>query len=227
MINNWLRKQNRIKDTDESNSGENTPCEEIISIINTHISTIFKSFGLLFESKKNKTNDLQNTYFIKINTSSNYLSLKDFIAIVSSFKTITENLCELCQINANDLQINIISATTGCFNINIGLINISGNDFNLANFTGAKYDLSLYIIKSLTGKDPSSYTNKLQLLKDLITGYITKNIAKNDKNLAYVDIKKSNEAKKIILRTIKKQPNTNSAAFNGEIITTSEIDLMI
>ena len=116
----------------------------------------------------------------------------------------------------------------GCFNINFGFVNISGNEFNLAKLEDAKLDLTKIIIEALTGNCAETYNNKtLELMKDCITGYFAKKMPEKCKELKYIDIKQSKEAKRIIYKTIQNKNNFESVAFDGKLVLASEIDMII
>lgn len=181
---------------------------------------------LLGAEKENKSVK-NNTYFIKINTSANCLSDEDFITIVQSFREIAENFCNLFDINTDNLRISILSATPGCININLG-ININVKEFNIVKISKNKQDLFESIIKYLTNNNIEFYQNNpIQLLKDCITGYITKKIPDDNEKIKYIDIKKSKEARRKILKTIEKQPNTKSVVLDGSYFKVSELDMVV
>lgn len=184
------------------------------------IDVFFKYF------QKNSQIKKQNNYFIKINMDSHYLTDNDFIDLTINFKIIVENFCDFFEIDVKDLELTILSATQGCFNINFG-INICNNNFSLINLPNAKKKLMLPIIEYLTQKKIGEYENFISLFKDCISGYLAKRIDQNISQLKYIDIKKSNEAKKIIIKTLQKQPNLDSVSFNGEIVLASEMDVLL
>lgn len=65
------------------------------------------------------------------------------------------------------------------------------------------------------------------MLKDCITGYLTKKIPADNEKIKYIDMKKSQEAKRTIIRTIQKQPNTDSIVLDGSYFTASELDMVV
>ncbi len=183
--------------------------------------------SLFHKIQKSKTNPKENIYSIKINTSANCLSDEDFINIVKSFREIAENFCDLFKIGTDNMQIKILSASSGCFNINFG-INFNIKEFNILKFPSAEIDLISPIVEFLTHKKVKDYEYKpVQLIKDCITGYITKKIPEDNEKIKYIDRKKSNEAKKTIIKTIQKQPNTDSVVLDGSYYMASELDLVV
>jgi hypothetical protein len=177
--------------------------------------------------QKEKNNNKENQYFIKINTSANSLQDEDFVCIVHGFRDIAENFCDLFKFDTDNLQINILSASSGCFNINFG-INLNVKEFNIVKFPGAEVDLITPIVEFLTNKTAESYQDKpIQLLKDCITGYLTKKIPADNEKIKYIDMKKSQEAKRTIIRTIQKQPNTDSVVLDGSCYKSSELDMVV
>ncbi len=195
------------------------------------LCSFFKNY---FYDKKQLSNKTQKNinkplvYSIKINTTDDFLAADEFVIIINNFKLIALNFCELCQLAPEDLQVNILSAMPGCFNINFGFVNISGNEFNLAKLEDAKLDLTKIIIEALTGNCAETYNNKtLELMKDCITGYFSKKMPEECKELKYIDIKQSKEAKRIIYKTIQNKNNFESVAFDGKLVLASEIDMII
>lgn len=179
------------------------------------------------EKTETKKTIKKSNYFIKINANVNSISDKNFIIITQSFRSIVENFCELFKIDTQNLEISIISATTGCFNINFG-INLNIKEFSFIKFPQIELDLVKYIIKYLTDNEIEFYENKpLQLLKDCTTAYLANKIPKNNEKLKYLDIKKSKEAKKTIYKTIKSLPGAESVSFNGALVMSSEMDVMV
>ena len=169
----------------------------------------------------------ENKYSFKINTSANSLSDEDFISIVQNFRDIAENFCDLFKFDTDNLQIHILSATPGCFNINFG-INFNIKEFNIVKFPSTEVDLITPIVEFLTNKAAESYQDKpMQLLKDCITGYLTKKIPDDNEKIKYIDMKKSQEAKRTIIRTIQKQPNTDSVVLDGSYYKVSELDMVV
>lgn len=177
----------------------------------------------LFERKRKQKS---NTYFIKLIMKNHTLPDSDFITVIKNFRIIVENFCNLFDINSDDVDIYIISAGSGCFNINIG-INIQNNNFNLVNLSDTSKNLVFDIVRKLTGKDVDEYDNFMLLFKDCITGYLTKKIDSNDAQMKYIDIKKSKEAKRVIYKIIQKQQGIESVSFNGELVVASEMDVVV
>lgn len=164
---------------------------------------------------------------IKINTSNRYLHFDTCIKILGSIKIIVKNICEMFEIDSNKLKIVLLSANPGCFNINIGIINIPNSEFYLAKIEKSKIDLFSSLIKFLTGKNIESYNNKpTSLIKDCLVGYLTKKIPENNSKLKYMDIKSSKNAKKIIYKEIKNLPNFKSVNFGGIDVTGDQIDII-
>ncbi len=196
-----------------------------VSEEDTNLVRAVKRLFHIIQNQKNSTKD--NVYSFKINTSANCLSDEDFISIVQSFRIIAENFCDLFKFDTDNLQIHILSATPGCFNINFG-INLNVKEFNIVKFPSAEVDLITPIVEFLTNKTTESYQDRpLQLLKDCITGYLTKKIPDDNEKIKYIDMKKSQEAKRTIIRTIQKQPNTESVVLDGAYFSAKELDMVV
>lgn len=190
----------------------------------TVLNTIVSYFNKC--NKKYKKDKNINTYFIKINMKDSYLVDEDFIDIITNFRIIVENFCDFFEIDNRDLELSILSATPGCFNINFG-INICNNNFSLINLPDAKKNLILPIIEYLTHKKIEEHPNFMSMFKDCISGYLSRKMDPNIAQLKYIDIKKSNEAKKLIIKTLQKQTNFELVSFNGEIVLSSEMDVLV
>lgn len=167
-------------------------------------------------------------YSLKINANINSLTVKELVELVENFEIIARNCYEMFDFDPENLNISIISASSGCFNVNFG-INVINNEFNLFKIQSntPKFDLANSIVEALTGNDISKYGEFCSLLKDCITGYLTTKIYENNSKLKYIDVKKSLEAKRTIYKTIQKLPDLESVTLDGKIITKSEIDMLV
>ena len=193
------------------------------------INQIFM-LGLQTITYSNQNKSITNKNFsIKINTSANEISSKDLTIILKSFKAITQNFCNLFHLIDSEWDLNIISISSGCLDIKLG-INIDKIEINLIKFSNKiEEKIVNNFIKDLTGKNIDEFDNNYDLIHSCIKEIFKKDTRDYEENdiITYLDLKQISKYKNNIKKCVKKLPKEKSSIDGYNSSFGENIDLIL